>query len=254
MAAPILEGTQSVLNPAQWSAFGFTPLCANAPTSWSATTLPPGLSINTSTGLVSGVPTVPGVYPFYVSAFNGDGSSVAKYVIAVSAGAPTNSPWLDVSFDVVSRQVTLSIGIAPGQASAIASSAAPSDVPAPLATVKLADDLMLNVTLVKNGTVLDLTATDVAFSVKDSDQNRALASRDGWAKLGSGSGTSYLIHTLLAGNAIKGAIADGQFISTATLICAIKVSYSNSLHSTVGPVTAVFESDDFALRIVKSLN
>ena len=47
----------------------------NSPFSYAATNLPPGLSINTATGVISGTPTTTGVYAVGVSAANSVGTS-----------------------------------------------------------------------------------------------------------------------------------------------------------------------------------
>jgi len=47
--------------------------------------LPPGLSINSSTGVISGEPTTPGSYPFFVTVTDDDGpSSQQGFVISVT--------------------------------------------------------------------------------------------------------------------------------------------------------------------------
>ena len=53
------------------------------PTSYAATNLPPGLSVSTSTGLISGTLTAAGIYPVTISATNaaGTASAVSTYVV-----------------------------------------------------------------------------------------------------------------------------------------------------------------------------
>jgi hypothetical protein len=64
----------------------------NSPTSYSATGLPPGLAIGTSSGKISGTPTSPGHYPVAISATNAAGTAAAVLSIDVlEARAPVIS-------------------------------------------------------------------------------------------------------------------------------------------------------------------
>jgi uncharacterized protein YhjY with autotransporter beta-barrel domain len=55
--------------------FSYQTTAGNLPTSFNATGLPAGLSVNTGTGLISGTPTVTGSFPITVTATNGAGTS-----------------------------------------------------------------------------------------------------------------------------------------------------------------------------------
>src|SRR2546426_9066921 len=46
-------------------------------TTWGAAGLPPGLTVNTATGLISGTPTTPGTYSVALSATNANGTGTA---------------------------------------------------------------------------------------------------------------------------------------------------------------------------------
>ncbi|WP_338031882.1 autotransporter domain-containing protein [Cedecea colo] len=61
----------------------------SAPYTFSATTLPAGLTLNTATGVLAGTPSAAGSYSFQVTAADSQGSSgTASYSLAVSAAAP----------------------------------------------------------------------------------------------------------------------------------------------------------------------
>jgi hypothetical protein len=64
---------------------GYAILAADAPASYSATGLPSGLSVNTSTGQISGTPTKQGKYTVTLGATNALGTSTATLVITVVA-------------------------------------------------------------------------------------------------------------------------------------------------------------------------
>jgi hypothetical protein len=66
-------------------AFSYQITATNSPTSFGATGLPAGLSINTSTGLISGTPTASGTSSVALSATNGAGTGTATLALTVSA-------------------------------------------------------------------------------------------------------------------------------------------------------------------------
>jgi len=57
----------------------------NNPTSFNATSLPAGLSVDTNTGLISGTPTTAGTYNVTISATNSAGTGSATLVITIVA-------------------------------------------------------------------------------------------------------------------------------------------------------------------------
>ena len=69
------------------SAFSYQIAASNNPTSFSATGLPPGLTVNASTGLISGTPTSPGVYVVTLGANDGTNGS-ATLTLTILATLP----------------------------------------------------------------------------------------------------------------------------------------------------------------------
>ena len=71
------------------TAYSYQITASNTPTSFNATGLPAGLTVNTTTGVISGTPTTAGTSNVTLTATNGGGSGTATLVLTV-AGADTN--------------------------------------------------------------------------------------------------------------------------------------------------------------------
>jgi len=74
------------------SVFNYAITASNTPTSYSATGLPAGLSINTNTGVISGTPTTLGTTAVTLGATNTSGTSNSVLVINVSNNAAPTAP------------------------------------------------------------------------------------------------------------------------------------------------------------------
>jgi hypothetical protein len=62
----------------------------NTPTGYNATPLPAGLTVNTTTGAITGTPTTAGTTNTTISASNGTGTGTATLVFTISAAGDTN--------------------------------------------------------------------------------------------------------------------------------------------------------------------
>src|SRR5437660_1244780 len=60
-------------------------------TTWNAAPLPAGLTVNTATGLISGTPTVVGVFSVTLSATNGNGTGTVPLTLTIGNPVPTTS-------------------------------------------------------------------------------------------------------------------------------------------------------------------
>jgi hypothetical protein len=81
------------------------------PTGFSVTNLPTGLSLDSSSGIISGTPMVSGVFPITVTATNDVGSGTATLTLTVLNPFSIQN----VSFDPVSGNLTMAYGSLLGQ-------------------------------------------------------------------------------------------------------------------------------------------
>ena len=94
LPAPVYFGPSQIPGEAGRN-LAFTLPFSHDPTGYAATNLPPGLSLNASTGLISGAPSSSGSYVATLSATNAAGSGTTQATFVISA-APTSSQ-LDLS-------------------------------------------------------------------------------------------------------------------------------------------------------------
>jgi Putative Ig domain len=74
--------------------FSVTPNTNHNPTSFAASFLPHGLSINTSTGTISGVPTSPGTFTITLTASNACGTGTGTLNLTIQGlPSPDSTPW-----------------------------------------------------------------------------------------------------------------------------------------------------------------
>src|SRR5208282_5402718 len=87
-AAPVITSATTASGTVG-SAFSYQITASNAPTSYGATGLPAGLSVNSTSGLISGTPTTAGTSTVTVSASNSGGTGSATLTLTI---APTGPP------------------------------------------------------------------------------------------------------------------------------------------------------------------
>ena len=87
--------------------FTYSITASGAPTSYNATSLPSGLSINTSTGVISGAPSSAGTFTSSISASNTAGTGSASLRITVNPVAPPPPTGLVITSDLAAVSINL---------------------------------------------------------------------------------------------------------------------------------------------------
>lgn len=82
-SSPVITSA-STASGIQNSSFSYQITASNSPTSFGATGLPSGLSVNTSTGLIAGTPTARGTFNVTVSAKNSTGTGTKSLSISIT--------------------------------------------------------------------------------------------------------------------------------------------------------------------------
>jgi hypothetical protein len=89
-SAPVISSALTATSSVG-SAFSYSIAASNSPTGFSASPLPAGLSVNTSTGVISGTPTAAGNTNVTIGATNATGTGTATLALTVSLVPPNDA-------------------------------------------------------------------------------------------------------------------------------------------------------------------
>src|SRR6202041_2377360 len=87
VAAPVITSATTA-NGTVGTAFSYQITATNTPTSFGATGLPAGLSVSSTSGIISGTPTAAGTSTVTLSAMNGSGTGNATLTLTIAVAAP----------------------------------------------------------------------------------------------------------------------------------------------------------------------
>lgn len=236
MAKPIVSVLTSInawvvgaLNNYQASATGI-------PTSWAATGLPSGCTVS-SGGLISGVPTVPGLYVVSLTATNGDGTSDPMvFPIGVEIGH-LNSDWsIEIDVDYATLAVTRA-------------GAAATD---PILQGKMGDTLLIAIGIMKGGILQEMPITAIGMAFREFMDETDLVITDGnFAKQGSANTARYLIKCYLNPATLAGVLSnyDGDTRTFFNAITEIQFTVTQASLTGGDPEVAIRSTQNFTMAL-----
>ena len=89
---PVINSSLNAYGYSQTHPFLYTITAEYSPTSFGATGLPPGLSVNTTSGVISGIPTTTGTFQVTLTALNASGTGTATLNLTISLPPYVFSP------------------------------------------------------------------------------------------------------------------------------------------------------------------
>jgi len=168
MAIPVISNTTSVLGYRKGQYFEYQMQATNSPTAWTANGLPSGMTISSS-GLISGAASVPGVYLVKVIASNASGSSLPLEVaMGIEDTNFNDGVGIDVNIDLRSGAVSVP-GIAPSAA---------KDSQAVM-FLKFGDKVFLDLGFLKGEELQSMAMASIIINIREFDGETVLVQSNG---------------------------------------------------------------------------
>jgi len=192
MATPVINPNTSVLGFTTGQLVAYQCATTDGQTgTWSCSNLPDGLSINTSSGLITGMPTTPGVYNTTIKFTNVNGTATLAVTFGIDDAGYVTDVGIEVNIDLISGAVTF-----------------PTSPDGKLHG-KNGDYLPLLIGLQKSGELLDLPVTGISFGLKEFESDARLILSNGFfTKLGSYERTRWRTLVYLDPTKLQGALSD----------------------------------------------
>ena len=213
MAIPVVNLTTSILGYQQWVSWAYQPAATGSPTSWAASSVPPGMSFSTTTGMLSGAVSMPGVYLVNLTAHNADGDSLpVMLTIGIDPASGSNKSGIDLSIDTGTGAVTVGS-----------------------AALKEDDDMMFYVTFTKGGSPIDIgTLTGLKVTIKEQEPDPYVIQGTSFASLGGGAiSPKYLLYAKLDSSATQGAMSNYEARAGTTFDAICEIEWLEPLPSGV---------------------
>ena len=231
---PVIIPTTSVLGYQQWQNWAYQPAATNDPTGWTSSPLPPGMSLDPGTGLISGACSLPGVYLVNLTAFNADGAAqqYVELTIGIDPAAASNKSGVDVGIDTGTGAVTVGAVI-----------------------LKEDDDLMFYIQFTKGTTVLDLGDLSVLqLAIKQFEPDDVLVLGSTFAKVASGSSALYQLYVKIDSSALTAALSNYAENTGTQFSAECEIEWQEPNVSGIGPTPLRRSTALFTLTISRNIN
>lgn len=204
MSLPVIDDTQSILGYKQGESWTFQPgiFIQSGTLHVSATGLPSGITISSTTGLITcDGTTVPGVYVIGVRADDGTNYTDPSYfTVGIEAStdisAGSSDAGIDVDIDVITREATLrGVTVEDGE---------------PLLTLKADDVVLFNFRFFKSGVQLDPNCSDVVIAWKTVETNETLIESTAFDAVSSGASAYFRVPVAITGDALTNAHSEAE--------------------------------------------
>lgn len=245
MPIPVIDPTTSVLSYLKGEFFVYQPAATETPTSWAAVGLPTGVTINTTTGKISGAATEPGVYNVTLTATNGSGASAPLFVamgIEASDFAAAASILLNV--DLATGIVTN-----PGVTST-------GDTPAPPLYLKRGDKVLINVGFFQGEFLQDIPIDQVDLAIKEFEPDALLLLSDGvFEKIGDYDTARYQFLVYLDPDDLTNVLSSYEDDASTHVDAVAELRWS-IIHQRIGeadPSSLERSSQNFTLRLARDI-
>lgn len=205
MPVPVISPTTSILGYRQWMYWEYQPYASETPTSWACSGLPAGMSINATTGKISGTASAPGVYQCPLIATNGTGASAPLVLtIGIEESAILPGSAADITVDLITGLV--------GNSDSTAQSTSTTAVPVFYAKEK--DDLLFVVRFRKGGVYVDVPISSLKLGIKELEPENLVVVGGGatadvdFKKFGSGAGAYFVLPVSFSGEALASVLSN----------------------------------------------
>lgn len=247
MPIPVISTTTSILGFPQFQTWEFQPSATESPTSWACSPLPTGISINTTTGKISGAGTVEGVTTANLTATNGSGASVA---LVLTIGIEANS---QSATDAPAFAIDIQTGaIGPTSGAVIAAKT-------PLFWMKEGDIFPLLLKWYNLGEFVDFNISSLKVTLKQYEPESGILSAGGatlnthFVKIGTGEEATWMLVIDASSTALASALGDYEGDAGTAFLALMEIEWKYPNPFAIGAGTFVRSTRTFVVGIERDL-